>query len=396
MELTDGAAKASAGKSAERDRQRQRSEACAPKPTNRTEVSDANHVGRTEKVLAAEIRLDAVEDENDDDSLVLLAQRMDDATSIVSDVTAPVILAKRMDDASVVSDITMPAELSQTENQDRSTHHEKNTSRPLASLPEARVAAPSPEPSRDPPQEVGRFETRSRALSRSRKCIHRDEDTAAHDQSGEATVEVSPRHGGRISRRASGAVAEAEPHRRGSRKKHQKAPPSASDVAPAGRGRVPVESTNGGKAASKISDRRLKRGRKKTPPKHLDGDSDEEPMRGTGFNTRIRDDPKFDCNLKPNPIAEQVSPCQRAPQHPDAPHETSNLENPIVGCGSSEHDDLSFYDSDEETQVFYESTDDDSDLGEENLAGAGTSVADAVKGLNKQRAVAKVKNLFGI
>lgn len=119
-------------------------------------------------------------------------------------------------------------------------------------------------------------------------------------------------------------------------------------------------------------------------------------MRGTGFNTRIRDDPKFDGNLKPNPIAEPGSPRQRAPQRPDAPHETSDLENPIVGCGSSEHDDLSVYDSDEETQVFYESTDDDSDLGEEALAGAGTSVADAVKGLNNQRAVAKVKNLFGI
>jgi hypothetical protein len=56
-------------------------------------------------------------------------------------------------------------------------------------------------------------------------------------------------------------------------------------------------------------------------------------------------------------------------------------------CDSSDYDE----DSDAQTQFFYESTDD-----EEELEGVGTSVADAVKNLNEGRTVAKVKNLLGI
>lgn len=65
----------------------------------------------------------------------------------------------------------------------------------------------------------------------------------------------------------------------------------------------------------------------------------------------------------------------------------------------SDGDNHSTYDSDDETQFFYESTDDDGGEegevdSEDDMKAVGTSVVDAVKDLNERSAVAKVKSLF--
>ena len=53
---------------------------------------------------------------------------------------------------------------------------------------------------------------------------------------------------------------------------------------------------------------------------------------------------------------------------------------------SSDNDDVySAYNSDEQTQIFYESTDEFTSSEEEDLVAVGTSVADAVKDLNNRR-----------
>jgi len=91
----------------------------------------------------------------------------------------------------------------------------------------------------------------------------------------------------------------------------------------------------------------------------------------------------------------------------DDTYTSSNAENDNDYTSSNsenENDDSSAYDSDDQTQIFYESDEDyysddhdyDSEEEEQRVAAVGMSVADAVKGLNDKRAVTKVKNLFGI
>mmetsp|Transcript_36981 Transcript_36981/g.66537 ORF Transcript_36981/g.66537 Transcript_36981/m.66537 type:complete len:531 (+) Transcript_36981:284-1876(+) len=142
--------------------------------------------------------------------------------------------------------------------------------------------------------------------------------------------------------------------------------------------------------------RREKRGRKKRQQKRLDSDSDEESMRGIGFNTRIHGSPK-NIDNKPKRTAEQMPthPHVRSTKTSQNPPQTTKTESRMDQFESSESDVYSAYDSDEQTQIFYESTDDDFESDEEPVA-VGTSVADAVKDLNNKRAVTKVKNLFGI
>lgn len=118
-------------------------------------------------------------------------------------------------------------------------------------------------------------------------------------------------------------------------------------------------------------------------------------MRGTGFNTRMHATPKFDGDIKPNLIAEPASQGRRTSPHPRTPPLITHTENQRNEGDSLEHDYYSSYDSDDQTQIFYESTDEDC-AAEEERAAAGTSVAEAVKDLNKKRTVAKVKHLFGI
>ena len=66
-----------------------------------------------------------------------------------------------------------------------------------------------------------------------------------------------------------------------------------------------------------------------------------------------------------------------------------------VSCDDASSSDGASSDSDDHTQIFYESTDDDASVGE-GPAAAGTSVAAAVRDLNERRTVAKVKQLFGL
>eukprot|EP00571_Detonula_confervacea_P003792 CAMPEP_0172319718 /NCGR_PEP_ID=MMETSP1058-20130122/38512_1 /TAXON_ID=83371 /ORGANISM="Detonula confervacea, Strain CCMP 353" /LENGTH=509 /DNA_ID=CAMNT_0013034835 /DNA_START=152 /DNA_END=1681 /DNA_ORIENTATION=- len=154
------------------------------------------------------------------------------------------------------------------------------------------------------------------------------------------------------------------------------------------------ENTVGRKVETKSSSstRRGKKGRKKRKPKQ-DSDSDEEPMRGKGFNTRIHDKPNID--VKPERIAEQIpkQPQVHSNKKSHRPTQTTDTDIKMDQC--SENDDASFYDSDDQTQFFYESSDDEFES-EEELVAVGTSVADAVACLNDKRAVTKVKNLFGI
>ena len=83
-----------------------------------------------------------------------------------------------------------------------------------------------------------------------------------------------------------------------------------------------------------------------------------------------------------------------------SPRNSRRLSSKGRSVGSTT-DNHSTYDSDDETQFFYESTDDDDfddeddELdSEDELKAVGTSVVDAVKDLNDRSAVAKVKNLF--
>jgi len=131
-------------------------------------------------------------------------------------------------------------------------------------------------------------------------------------------------------------------------------------------------------------------------PKRTEDQIEEETMLGIGFNTRMNASPKFDHN--PKIIAESMP---TRPQNPSTKksHElpqAATIEIQMDQYASLESDDHSSYDSDEQTQIFYESTDDEEFSSEEELVAVGTSVADAVKDLNDKRAVTKVKNLFGI
>ena len=123
-------------------------------------------------------------------------------------------------------------------------------------------------------------------------------------------------------------------------------------------------------------------------------------MRGTGFNTRIHADPKFGLDLKPNVVAEPAEPAahRRPRSRPPRAHANAGCRARApdgVSCDDASSSDGASSDSDDHTQIFYESTDDDASVGE-GPAAAGTSVAAAVRDLNERRTVAKVKQLFGL
>lgn len=162
-------------------------------------------------------------------------------------------------------------------------------------------------------------------------------------------------------------------------------------------------------------------------PKEVTERSDS--MQGIGFNTRIHDTPKFD-NMPREQIVEQQTPNKSQVRSPKKPHKppkaTANQgqneqvvdssEKAESGTEESDNDKFeifyestdesesecsgkdsnSVYDSDDQTQIFYESTDDEFDSEEEELAAVGKSVAQAVEEINSRTAVAKVKNLFGM
>lgn len=168
--------------------------------------------------------------------------------------------------------------------------------------------------------------------------------------------------------------------------------------------------------------RRRKRGSKKSQQKRHN-DSDDDSMCGIGFNTRIHE--KTERDSDPYNVLEETS-LQANDPSPKMPRKSveakgANVAGQFEGpekldeggydsddrteifyetvtedeYSDSENDADSIYDSDDQTQIFYESTDDEFES-EEELEAGGISVSEAVQNLNNKSAVAKVKNLFGL
>ena len=129
--------------------------------------------------------------------------------------------------------------------------------------------------------------------------------------------------------------------------------------------------------------RRKRKDRKRRQHKH-DSD-DDESMHGIGFNTRVN---KSDIDDRRRRTAQDERPIQQS--HSRKQHHHSNQRDQNDSSDSDEH---SSYDSDDFTQIFYESTDDEWCSAEEELVAVGKSVTDAVNNLNKKRGV---KSLFGL
>ena len=133
--------------------------------------------------------------------------------------------------------------------------------------------------------------------------------------------------------------------------------------------------------------RRRKKDRKRRQHKH---DDDDESMHGIGFNTRVNK-PDMDGRRQ---TAQDERPIHQPHSRRQHRHHNNHTKNQIDddSSGSDEH---STYDSDDCTQIFYESTDDEwcSADSKEELVAIGTSVTDAVNNLNKKRGV---KSLFGL
>ena len=126
-------------------------------------------------------------------------------------------------------------------------------------------------------------------------------------------------------------------------------------------------------------------------------ESYEDSMRGIGMNTRVpKSAPQADMDGRPrrHESVDEISSHQSSRSRGYHRSHRDSSEN-----NDTDDDNNSTYDSDDHTQIFYESTDDDEDgfdsYSEDELPAVGTSVSDAVKDLNNNRTVTKVKNLFG-
>ena len=122
----------------------------------------------------------------------------------------------------------------------------------------------------------------------------------------------------------------------------------------------------------------------------------EDSMRGIGMNTRVPTAPQADIDGRPRRHNKSVD---EIPTHQSSRSRGYHRSHRDSSENNDTDDDNSTYDSDDHTQIFYESTDDDEDgfdsFTEDELPAVGTSVSDAVKDLNNNRTVTKVKNLFG-
>lgn len=209
---------------------------------------------------------------------------------------------------------------------------------------------------------------------------------------------------------------------------------------------IPVSSqfSKGDSAGSKPADSSSRRRGWHTKKMHnQDGDSDDELMCGVGINTRVHDEKQNGIKSKTNmekkkhqtekrqiqTESKSKMSSQRRSQgtnnssrrglgksNPSESHRRSQEKNRQTGASQRDNSDIerlsnqansrrqsegdvsidnsSAYNSDDETQFFYESVDDGELDSEDELKAVGTSVADAVKDLNEKSAVAKVKNLF--
>ena len=160
-----------------------------------------------------------------------------------------------------------------------------------------------------------------------------------------------------------------------------------------------------------------KKKKKNNGPKVKVSDWKDDSMHGIGFNTRIHDKPPTQKtkSVMQNNAANLSAPPAGAPyQHharaSSCPPVSSRRTNPSNSHHKlkqhqqqqhvTENDAESAYNSDCQTQFFYESDDSDyydtSDEEDDNMPAVGRSVAEAVADLNNQRALTKVKNLLRI
>ncbi|KAL7517059.1 hypothetical protein ACHAWX_002014 [Stephanocyclus meneghinianus] len=142
-------------------------------------------------------------------------------------------------------------------------------------------------------------------------------------------------------------------------------------------------------------------------------DSDDESMHGVGCNVRLHDkkqtktkrESKRDNSPRSQSYSKARSDKDKDPRRPRSrstppasKDDNSSASLPVNTEIRSENEVNSVYDSDCNTEFFYESTDDDGffSQGEEGLPAVGTSVLKAVEDLNSKSAVYKMKNLLGI
>lgn len=144
-------------------------------------------------------------------------------------------------------------------------------------------------------------------------------------------------------------------------------------------------------------------------------ESDDESMHGVGCNTRIHDntlnvksEPKLKKNSKPRTRSNSKSRTSKSESSAVRPRSnctppttkgTKSTTETVSGARSnneSDNEDQSVYDSDCNTEFFYESTEDEWSSSEEDLPIVGTSVMKAVEDLNNKSIGFKVKNILGI
>jgi len=144
------------------------------------------------------------------------------------------------------------------------------------------------------------------------------------------------------------------------------------------------------RSSSKSRRRRRDKDRKRRQHKH----DDDDESHGIGFNTRVN---KSDMDGRRRTAqGQERPPIQQSHSRRQHRHHNNHTKKQIdQNDDSSDSDEHSSYDSDDCTQIFYESTDDEwcSADSEEELVAVGTSVTDAVNNLNKKRGV---KSLFGL
>ncbi|KAL3788814.1 hypothetical protein HJC23_006267 [Cyclotella cryptica] len=142
-------------------------------------------------------------------------------------------------------------------------------------------------------------------------------------------------------------------------------------------------------------------------------DSDDESMHGVGCNVRLHGERDTEMKREPKSSSTQRSQSNsktRGDSDPEARYararstpptlkdDKPKTSLPIDRDDKSDDEVNSFYNSDCNTEFFYESTDDDGffSQGEDDLPAVGTSVLKAVEDLNSKSAVCKMKNLLGI
>ena len=305
----------------------------------------------------------------DDDSLVAMARKMD-AASIISDPSLIVGPKEKI--------LSLPANITKKLGRRKSVSkesHQKQQHEPCL--------IPSP-------NSLMRENKNGYRATGNLQPNHGDNSSDSDSQLNQDSLLVQ-----RERRRSSKNSSTRERGRRSSRRRSGKKK---------GISRDDIEEGNSSKVRSKSrhrsssSTRNKKKGgrRKRSKPKRDNNDgSDEESMRGIGFNTRVHHHGKpQDMNNAQRTTDDYEAPRNRSgdesrsrsrPRNKEETNAHKNQTNLDAHVSSDNDDVYSAYNSDEQTQIFYESTDEFTSSEEEDLVAVGTSVADAVKDLNNRR-----------